>query len=124
MAEGVPISEVLEDFYQYFLAADLIVAHNYDFDYGVVGSELLRGGWENVLSSKPHCCTMKASTTLCNIPKRFGSGLKWPSLTELHIKLFGCGFKGAHDAFNDVAAGVKCYWELKRRGFFRKANAD
>jgi DNA polymerase-3 subunit epsilon len=115
LAEGVPLVEALEDFYQYFLAADLIVAHNYSFDYGVLGSEMLRGGWQNVLDSKPYCCTMRASTKYCAIPQRNGRGIKWPNLTELHTKLFGCGFKGAHDASNDVAAGLNCYWELRKR---------
>ncbi len=116
MAEGVAITEVLEDFYQYFLAADLIVAHNYTFDFGVVGSELIRHGYANFLCDKPYCCTMKASTKYCAIPQKSGRGLKWPNLTELHTKLFDRGFDGAHDAANDVAAGLNCYWELRKRG--------
>lgn len=116
LREGVPLATAVEDFYQLLLAADLIVAHHYRFDHGVLGGELLRGGWENVLDTKPYCCTMMASTKYCSIPQRNGRGIKWPSLTELHAKLFGCGFDGAHDASNDVAAGVRCYWELKRKG--------
>lgn len=116
LREGTPLAEVLEDFYQFFLAADLIVAHNYRFDHGCLGGELLRGGWENVLDTKPYCCTMMASVKLCAIPQKNGRGLKFPKLSELHTKLFGCGFAGEHDASNDVAAGLRCYWELKKRG--------
>lgn len=115
-AEGTAITEALEDFYQYFLAADLIVAHNYTFDFGVVGAELIRHGYANFLCDKPYCCTMKASTKYCAIPKKKGGGLKWPNLTELHTKLFDRGFDGAHDAANDVTAGLNCYWELRKRG--------
>jgi hypothetical protein len=38
---------------------------------------------------------------------------------ELHRKLFGCDFEGAHDASFDVAATAKCFWELVRLGVIK-----
>lgn len=49
----------------------------------------------------------------CQIPG--AHGFKWPKLEELHEKLFGCAFDGAHDAMNDVMATAKCYFELKNK---------
>lgn len=116
MAEGIPLQAALEEFQDRVAQADIIAAHNLDFDYGVMGSELIRAGYWNVLEEKPRCCTMRCSTGLCKIPQKNGRGYKWPKLMELHQFLFGQGFDNAHDASADVAAGVKCYWELVRRG--------
>jgi DNA polymerase III epsilon subunit-like protein len=116
MAEGVPIEGVLEEFRDAIGGVDLIAAHNMDFDEKIAGSEFLRAQFFNHLEDRPRVCTMRCSMTLCRIPQKNGRGLKWPKLAELHQFLFGCGFDGAHDARNDVAAGVRCYWELCARG--------
>ena len=54
---------------------------------------------------------MLNTTKLCKIPGKYG--YKWPTLSELHMFLFGNGFEGAHDALNDVLACAACYFELK-----------
>jgi DNA polymerase III subunit epsilon len=119
IAEGCDLETVLDEFRSGILRVDKIVAHNIDFDYGVAGAEFLRAGFFNHLDDKPRVCTMKCSTGLCKIPQKNGRGYKWPKLMELHQFLFGCGFDKAHDASADVAAGVRCYWELVRRGVLR-----
>lgn len=116
LAEGVPIDGVLEEFRDSVGDVDLLVAHNMDFDRPVLGAEFIRAGFFDHLEDKPRICTMKCSTGLCKIPQKGRGGYKWPKLMELHQFLFGCGFEGAHDARNDVTAGAKCYWELKKRG--------
>ena len=114
--EGVPIDGVLEGFRDAIYNADLLVAHNMSFDEKIVGAEFLRANFFNYLEDKPRLCTMRCSTGLCKIPQKGRGGYKWPKLAELHQFLFGCGFDGAHNARNDVAAGVRCYWELRKRG--------
>jgi len=116
MAEGVPLEGVLETFRDAIGAADVLVAHNMTFDEKIVGAEFLRAKFFNHLEDRPRLCTMRCSTGLCRIPQKNGRGFKWPKLAELHQFLFGCGFDGAHDARNDVSAGVRCYWELRKRG--------
>lgn len=116
MDEGVSIEGVLEEFQGGIGLVEKLAAHNIDFDYGVAGAEFLRSGFWNHLDDKPRVCTMRCSTGLCKIPQKNGRGYKWPKLMELHQFLFGCGFEHAHDASADVAAGVRCYWELNRRG--------
>ena len=58
---------------------------------------------------------MQSSTNYCAIPGFYGN-YKWPTLDELHRKLFNTGFEDAHDASVDINATAKCFWELKRRG--------
>ena len=55
-------------------------------------------------------------TAYCAIPGGRGGKFKWPTLTELHQKLFGEGFGDAHDAAYDVAATARCFFEMVRFG--------
>ena len=48
------------------------------------------------------------------IPGGRGGQFKWPTLTELHQKLFNKGFGEAHDAAYDVDATARCFFELCR----------
>jgi DNA polymerase III epsilon subunit-like protein len=63
-------------------------------------------------------CTMFSSTAHCAIQGSRGN--KWPKLEELHQKLFGEGFEGAHDALVDVQACARCFFELKRLGVIKE----
>lgn len=96
--------------------ADIIVAHNIDFDDLIMKSEALRQGKEWNYDSKLFC-TMKATTPICKIPGRYRD-FKWPSLLEAHTHLLGEGFDGAHSAMADVEACARVYFAL------RKANED
>ena len=53
-------------------------------------------------------------TEYCAIPGGRGGKFKWPTLTELHQKLFGEGFGDAHDAAYDVSATARCLFEMIR----------
>jgi len=114
LTEGVDLDKVLNQFNDLVNEADFIVAHNISFDEKIIGAELLRRGVESDFENKPKLCTMKASTDYCQIPGPFG--YKWPKLSELHIKLFGLDFSGAHDAFADIEATERCFWEMKKLG--------
>lgn len=111
--EGKPLEEILDRFTEDLNRAELIIGHNIiDFDVKVVGSEYLRIGKENVIATKEALDTQLATTEYCAIPGGRGGQFKWPSLLELHNKLFGEGFGDAHDAAYDVAANAKCYFGL------------
>ena len=109
--EGVSISSVLDLIYDDISSADTVVAHNMSYDKNILGAEFLRAGMNNILQYKTKFCTMLNTTKLCKIPGKYG--YKWPTLSELHIFLFGNDFEGAHDALNDVLACAACYFELK-----------
>jgi DNA polymerase III subunit epsilon len=112
--EGKELSGVLLDFRAAIDKAEYLVAHNMSFDEKIVGAEFLRNNMRDSFPAKKRICTMKSAADYCAIPGPYGN--KWPKLTELHYKLFQTGFDGAHNAAADVAATIKCFWELKRLG--------
>ncbi len=113
--EGIAIADALQIFADAIAKADLLVAHNLNFDYNVLAAEFIRA--KKSAQKKPKMCTMLNTTSLLKLPgKRVGS-YKWPKLEELHRWLFnGQTFDGAHDALSDVLATAKCYFELHRKG--------
>lgn len=115
LAEGVELRKALEHFLKDVRKASYLVGHNIDFDDKIVGSELLRLGLPNHLSTADKLCTMRSSAGVCKISNGRG-GYKWPNLTELYNFLFQTGFPEAHDAVFDVRACAECFFELKRRG--------
>lgn len=114
LKEGQPLDTVLNKFVETLKKSNLLVAHNMSFDEKILGAELLRNNMTNHIDGIRKVCTMQSTTNFCQIPGYYG--YKWPTLQELHSKLFGRGFEDAHDAYVDVAATVKCFFELKRLG--------
>jgi len=106
---GSDLLTILKAFSSSVNACGLLVAHNYSYDYNIMGSELLRNGLENSLYEKEHTCTMNASTEFCKIPGPYG--YKWPKLEELYKILFDESFN-AHDALDDIRATARCFWKL------------
>lgn len=108
---GKPIKSVLSLFAKAVDDADLLIAHNFTFDDNVVGAEFVRAKIKNSLDKKKRFCTMKSSVKLCKIEGNYNK-LKYPSLQELHNKLFNENFDDGHDAMADVKACAKCFFEL------------
>jgi len=127
-AEGKPLSEVLKDFLE-ALPANLtaLVGHNLSYDKNIVAAELYRLNGLSRLNeaadpeaakrfmARPGICTMKEATNYCKIPGRYGK-YKFPTLEELHRKLFGNGFEKAHSALADVEACARCFFRLRELG--------
>lgn len=92
--------------------ADIIVAHNYDFDYAVVS-----GVWpisRAVMADKSHFCTMKRGADIPGMPLNHAGQNKYPKLSEAYDFYFSEIFEGAHDAMNDVRATRKVYHEMRK----------
>ncbi|MFN4886013.1 MAG: 3'-5' exonuclease [Bacteroidota bacterium] len=100
--EGSDLGDVLNEFAEVVATSEYIAGHNIEFDLNIVGCEYLRLNLENVLSSKKQLDTKELSTDYCAIPGGKGGKFKWPSLTELHTKLFQVAFEEAHFAAFDV----------------------
>ena len=115
LAKGVPMEAALGEFVMCLKAAKMLVAHNMAYDEKVLGAEFLRVGLGNPLPGMKRLCTMEAGTAFCALPWKYGK-FKWPSLSELHIKLFGKDFKGAHGALPDVHACATYFFALKAKG--------
>ncbi|EON78462.1 DNA polymerase III alpha subunit [Lunatimonas lonarensis] len=114
--EGKPLDTVLALFEQDVDNATYLVGHNVGFDIHVTGAEFLRKRIKTDFLSKRTLDTKDLSTDFCAIPGGKGGKFKWPTLTELHQKLFGVAFESAHDAAYDVDATAKCFFGLVTAG--------
>ena len=112
MEQGHPLAEVMAKFSADLSESSFVVGHNIEFDIKITGAEFLRLGLNNTLDSWPFIDTKDAATEYCALPGGKGGKFKWPTLTELHRKLFNNGFEDAHDAAFDVAATAKCFFGL------------
>lgn len=110
--EGHNLSKVLEIFEEDLKKTTYLVGHNIGFDISIVGAELLRSSRSTENLEKKPLDTKDISTEFCAIPGGKGGKFKWPTLLELHQKLFGVGFGDAHDAAYDVDATAKCFFGL------------
>ena len=112
--QGMPLSKVLLEFVKDVEISKFVVGHNVSFDNSIVGCELLRMEIPNILADFPAIDTKNEATNYCAIPAGRGGRFKWPSLTELHTKLFSEAFGEAHNASADVEATARCFLELIR----------
>lgn len=120
---GQKLSErknALEEFVKDKYSCELLVAHNLDFDKKFIiascreeGVKFANSGWAQSYD------TMKRMTNYCQIPKDWGSGYKWPKLTELadcldidysHIAL--------HDSSSDVELTKQCFKKIVNQGLY------
>ncbi|MCE2497071.1 MAG: DNA polymerase III subunit alpha [Flavobacteriales bacterium] len=119
-ADGRPLSEVLDAFYIDVEKADHGVGHNIEFDYNIVGAELWRLGRtadaEEFMKLPPIDTKNDRTTEYCAIPGGKGGKFKWPTLSELHNKLFGKPFDEAHNAAADVEATARSFFRLGELG--------
>ena len=115
MRYGKEIGDILDIFEQHITKAKYIVGHNIDFDIKIIQAECCRLGRKDPFNGKQILDTMKSSVNFCKIPSKSGyyGGYKWPSLIELHTKLFGTVFNNAHNSMSDVRATLKCFWALR-----------
>ena len=109
VAVGLDLLTILKVFESSLKKCELLVAHNYKYDYNIIGSELIRNGLENRLKGMEYICTMIESTDFCKIPH--SNGFKWPKLEELYYKLFKETFN-SHNALEDTKATARCFWKL------------
>jgi DNA polymerase III subunit epsilon len=121
--EGIDELEAAEKFGLLLHQADMVVGHNLDFDWQYAKHLLERN--IDSLSDKarsafyldlPNQCTMKdkAVVKFCGLKNKLGKP-KWPKLVELYDILFKSSFD-AHDAFEDIVATSKCYFEMLKQG--------
>jgi len=118
LEEGLPLVEVLQKFEEARSNANYVAGHNIEFDVNVIGAEFFRMEMPHPVMEAVQLDTKDLSTEFCAIPGGKGGKFKWPTLTELHNKLFGVGFDDAHDAAYDVDATAKCFFALLQRQVF------
>jgi len=110
---GLPMEQALAAFATAATASAVGVAHNLKFDESVLGAEFIRAGRTNPLEKLKRICTMQVSTAYCRIEGQYG--YKWPTLEELHRRLFDEAPAAAHSASGDARSCARCFFELKLR---------
>lgn len=108
------------------LEAKYIIGHNIYFDSSIFKANVLRTVQKNIhglftkdwikmtneaLDKNKRIDTMQRTISFCSIPFPSGKGKKWPTLIELHEKLFGESFN-AHNSADDVIATERCFNKL------------
>lgn len=102
-------SEIYDDLYDFFLGSEAALGQNILFDLTVARHELSRIGKEfNFPWPRDLYDTVEMSFPIMNRRMKLG---------ELHEYLFGYKFENAHRARSDVDATLKCFIELRKRGF-------
>jgi DNA polymerase-3 subunit epsilon len=118
-AFGVSSDEALAVFGYFYKHADLLCAHNIEFDKNILEVAISRRYGRIAPLRKPLFCTMKAATPIINLPpteKMKAAGFdkpKPPKLAECIRHFFNEGFDDAHDAMADVTACRRVYFHLK-----------
>jgi DNA polymerase III epsilon subunit-like protein len=114
---GLPLPFAMAKFIVALQKSKYGIAHNMDFDFPIIASEMMR--YDMKSSNKVQkICTMKTATDFCNLKNARGCK-KWPKLEELHTILFGESFDGAHDALEDVRATVRCFQQMVKIGLIK-----
>ena len=124
---GVSLENAVMLFCDLAARADILLAHNLDFDRIVMEAAKARVdaifGVEPTLPWQAHhqsICTKVHSTDVLKLPKTTGrhGGYKWPSLNECYQHFYGIDVEGAHDALTDVRACINVFVELIGLGIF------
>ena len=128
--KGVNLIDVLTEFLSDLNKIDLIVGHNIEFDISMIKVELLRivneyekdetvkeklkSQLELIINSDKVYCTMQKSIDMCKIERENSRGkyFKFPSLTELHEKLFNVKPQSLHNSLNDVLITLRCFIKM------------
>jgi len=117
--EGHELSDVLNEFNKVLQKATVVAGHNIEFDNNITGAEFLRKEMKTSLFDKKMVDTIPVSTAYCQLPGGKYGKFKWPTLEELHEKLFDEPFVAAHNAAADVQATARCFLELIRLGLLK-----
>lgn len=108
--------------------ADVLVAHNANFDVTVmrraakVYADEIGADYVDPFAGKTIICTMLGALDIVKAPHKSGGKLrgqwKWPRLEECIKFFYNEELEGAHDALVDVRACARVYYEMLDMGVF------
>jgi hypothetical protein len=113
--DGVDVKMALGEFCKAVEKSMYIFAFNLQYGENVILAELYRNNMDHKFMQAERFCLMRESTYFCKIMGRDG-GYKWPTLTELHARLFKVGYEGAGNASKDIMAISRCFNKLLSLG--------
>jgi DNA polymerase-3 subunit alpha len=111
IADGVDIKEALMPFAEAIKEAKYVISFNQTFNNGVIGAELYRASINHILEHSNNYCLMQEATWFCKL-KGKGPGYKWPSLQEIHKKIYNAEYEHAGEAQADVAVTALSFFHL------------
>lgn len=117
-------AKALQEFNEYKSQCELLVAHNIEFDKKFIVEECREydiryaaAGWGDSYD------TMKKTTNICCLYKSWGSGYKYPKLSELadflNVKTDDLNL---HDSSADVELTKRCFRSLVELGYYSLPN--
>ena len=111
-ADGEPLLDVLSELKTDLEGADMVVAHNMEFDKNVIlNAYKWRLGLE--VTWPKDFCTMNRSMNEMKIPSKWPKygPYKSPNLTELYKDTFNTEPSGQHNSQKDVELLCEIYWK-------------
>lgn len=145
LKKGTMLSDYLLEFAKDYKQTELVIGHNLLFDINAITAELMRimnnpltavenlVDYSRILNSitKPqknkHYCTMQKTVEFCGIKKLNKKGeefVKFPTLAELHEKLFSIIPKNLHNSLNDVLVCLRCYYMVEYKTDLLESSND
>lgn len=134
IAEGAGFKPIVgcNMFFRLLTKADMVVAHNIEFDKRIMLGASMRAGFssDDFFQGKQQFCTMAKSKDICKIPPtekmiaRNNRGFKVPSLDEAYRHFCGKGFDDAHTAMADAQACAEIFWELVKYDGIRLGESE
>ena len=127
-ALGVPEVGAVGILQRLMASADVLVAHNVDFDLRVARVAMIRAGHQ-LRAPRLVRCTMAAASAIMKLPpteRMKAAGFdkpKPPKLSEAAQFFFGETHEKAHSAIHDVRMCARVYYELVRRGAWAESEA-
>jgi len=116
---GVPLMVAVAAFTNLRALAEMLVAHNIQFDLGIMATAIHRTGRQPAHPGPTtHVCTMELSTPILKLPptsRMIAAGFnkfKNPNLAECYRHFFDEELEGAHDAMVDVRGCMRVHNEL------------
>ncbi|MGB1218796.1 MAG: DNA polymerase III subunit alpha [Flavobacteriales bacterium] len=124
LKQGVDLDVVLKAFQKDLESCQISVGHNISFDNAIMGCEFYRRSIENSVERIKSVDTKDETIDFCALPGGKGGRFKWPTLSELYLKLFNTSFEEAHNASADVEATSRCFLELVRLSVIAHQKVD
>lgn len=106
LAHGLPGAEAIAAYAELIDVGYIVVTFNAQFDTKIMRGEMRRAGVPDRFEQTPNICLMRASTSVCCVPKKSGKGFKFPKLSEA-CAFFKIEQAGAHSALGDAKAAVE-----------------
>lgn len=126
---GIPLKLIDVTFACLLRKADVLVAHNIDYDTDVIEDNMPKS--QSVIGDVPQFCTMRSSLYIVKVSltekqkdyftskgKLPDFPYKVPNLTETFKHFYGKPFEGAHDAMADVRACRDVFLTLLSEGYY------